>query len=101
MSVPLTDDEAPVAYGDGLLERLADEDEPTFLEMLGGLDGVAVEEFTGSVDSAGDGATDLRLGGSGAADPAAVRETDAFVAAQPGAARRSRRPAGKREPVGA
>jgi single-strand DNA-binding protein len=37
ISVPLTADEGPVAYGDGLPARLPDEDEPTFQEVIAGL----------------------------------------------------------------
>lgn len=36
VSVPLTADEAPVAYGDGVPARLPDEDEPTFQEEVAG-----------------------------------------------------------------
>ncbi|MGX6602214.1 single-stranded DNA-binding protein [Micromonosporaceae bacterium Da 78-11] len=36
-SAPLAAEEVPVGYGDGLPERLADEDEPTFQEVVAGL----------------------------------------------------------------
>lgn len=37
VSVPLTADEAPVAYGDGVPARFPDEDEPTFEEVVVGV----------------------------------------------------------------
>jgi single-strand DNA-binding protein len=37
-SVPVTGDEAPVVYGDGLPDRLAAEESPSFLDVVAGLD---------------------------------------------------------------
>nr|WP_296064769.1 single-stranded DNA-binding protein [uncultured Actinoplanes sp.] len=78
-SVPVTDDEVPVGYGDGLPERLPGEDEPTFLEVVAGL------EDTPSVPDGGD-------------DPSI--ETEQQVTGSPAANRRGRRSV-KREPVAA
>ena len=97
-SVPLTDDEAPVGFGDGIPDRLAGEDEPTFLEVIAGLeefapDGTAEDESPDAEGSPGSAA-----GGSPEAGDELTIEVERLVAAQPGAARRSRRGT-KREPV--
>jgi len=101
-SIPLTEDEAPVGYGDGMPDRLAGEDEPSFLEVIAGLDELSEDD---SPDSAGgpSGSWDSAPGGpgsggsSGAEDELTI-EVERLVAAEPGTARRGRRGA-KREPV--
>jgi hypothetical protein len=89
-SVPLTADEAAVGYGDGMPDRLADEDEPTFAEptfaeVVAGLE-PAVAEGEPPVEGS---ENELTL------------EVERLAAEQPGTARRNRRSGTKREPVAA
>ena len=110
LSVPLTTDEAPVDYGDGMPDRLAGEDEPTFLEVIAGLDelspaGNPEDDSPDSDISSGgpsgsrpDGPAGSGSGGSPDTEDDVTIEVERLVSAQPGAARRSRRGT-KREPV--
>jgi single-strand DNA-binding protein len=75
-AIPLAADEVPVGYGDGLPERLPGEEEPSFLDVVAGLDMPAGEPEAGSGD-----------------------EVEQLGADQPAGARRTRRT--KREPVAA
>jgi single-strand DNA-binding protein len=83
MSVPLSADEAPVGYGDGLPQRLVDEDEPSFLEVVAGLDSATTATGAEAAD----------------ADEELAIEVEQLVAEQPAGARRSRRSGTKREPI--
>ena len=94
-SVPLAAEEAPVGYGDGMPERLAGEDEPSFLEVVAGLEEFSPDD-TAEDDSGG--RSDPAAGGSSQAGDEMTIEVERLVAAQPVAARRSRRGT-KREPV--
>jgi single-strand DNA-binding protein len=78
-SVPLSADEVPVGYGDGLPQRLPGEEEPSFLEVVAGLDDDPLEPAV---------TEELAL------------EAERLAGEQPPAARRSRRTS-KREPVAA
>jgi single-strand DNA-binding protein len=105
-SVPLTADEAPVVYGDGLPDQLS-EHEPTFADVLVSSPPAAVE-----ADAAAPSAEDTPASEADAAssdsetgDEESPSETDdltieveRLVAEQPPATRRSRRGT-KREPV--
>jgi single-strand DNA-binding protein len=82
VSAPLTGDEAPVGYGDGLPERLADEDEPTFGEVVAGL-------------------SPLDPPAAEPADDDLTLEVERLTAAPPEGSRRTRRGSTKREPVAA
>jgi single-strand DNA-binding protein len=84
-SVPLTADEAAVGYGDGMPDRLVDEDEPTFADVVAGLEPAVAE----SEPSAEGSADELTL------------EVERLATEQPSGARRNRRSATKREPVAA
>jgi single-strand DNA-binding protein len=78
-SIPLAAEEIPVGYGDGLPERLPGEDEPSFLDVVAGL-----EEFP-----AGSGEEEVGL------------EVERLAADQPGPGARRARRGTKREPVAA
>lgn len=47
VSVPLSADEVPIGYGDGLPERLPGEEEPDFLEVVAGLEDTPVPPEAG------------------------------------------------------
>lgn len=86
-SVPLTADEAPIGYGDGLPDRFPGEDEPTFLDVLPGEHSARPADPAVPVEMpAPENEDELSL------------EVERLVAEQP-AARRTRRT--KREPVAA
>jgi single-strand DNA-binding protein len=84
ISEPLAGDETPVGYGDGMPERLPDEEEPTFLDVVPGE----------PAESRAEPATE-----EVPAEDELTLEVERLVAAQPGGARRTRRT--KREPVAA
>jgi single-strand DNA-binding protein len=102
ISVPLTGEESPIGYGDGMPERLPEEEEPTFLEAVPGEPAVSRAE----PQAAPEEAADPSAAPEEAAEPPAEEvpaedeltlEVERLVAAQPSAARRTRRT--KREPV--
>ncbi len=88
ISTPLSAEEAPVGYGDGMPERLPDEDEPTFLDVMAG-----EPAEPGPAETPAEGAPAEEV----PADDELTLEVERLVASQPAAARRTRR--AKREPV--
>jgi single-strand DNA-binding protein len=87
VSVPLTADEAPIGYGDGLPARLPDEDEPIFADVVPAAAPPAEADTVEPVEAT-------------TADPAEdelTLEVERLVAEQPAGARRTRRT--KREPA--
>ena len=93
-SVPLTDDEAPIGYGDGLPEPLVEEQEPSFLEV------VATAETSDETPETPepDEKPEAEEGGEEDAEDAELSlEVERLVADQP--ARRGRR--ARKEPVAA
>jgi single-strand DNA-binding protein len=99
LSIPLTADEAPIGYGDGLPAPLGDEEEPKFLEVVAAApaeDEPAGEE-TAEEEPEGEPEEDDKTEVPG--DEELSLEVERLVAAQPATGRRSRR--SKREPVAA
>jgi single-strand DNA-binding protein len=104
-STPLIGVEEPVVYGEGLPDRLPGEDEPTFLDVIAGAEGVPVTEGAPATDPVEPADPDApeppAPDGTGEGETAGedlVMEVEQFVAAQPGTTRRTRR-SSKREPV--
>ncbi len=88
-SVLVAAEDAPVGYGDGLPERFADEDEPTFDVLTS--HGVQLDDS----DEFGSGSESDEL----SADDASLDARPAGEATQAGGARRARRGSAKREPA--
>jgi single-strand DNA-binding protein len=94
-SVALAGDEAPVEYGDGLPDQLAEE-EPTFLDVVAGEEPQLV---VASADSDSSESSDSSDGDSPSEADDLTIEVERLVPPQPGPTRRRR--AAKREPVAA
>jgi single-strand DNA-binding protein len=100
VSVPLTADEAPVGYGDGLPQRLPDEDEPTFQEVVAGLS--PAEDPGKPAQGTAERAQDIAERAQDIAEPAEdelTLEVRRLTEAPPEGTRRTRRGGTKREPV--
>lgn len=98
ISTLLSAEEAPVGYGDGMPDRLPDEDEPTFLDVVPGESGWSGPVETPAECTPAEGApTEGAPAEEVPADDELTLEVERLVAAQPAAARRTRRT--KREPV--
>jgi single-strand DNA-binding protein len=91
--MPVGPDEVPVGYGDGLPDRLPDEDEPTFQDV----------PAIPAVQAVQDASAGPAVEGSADAPPVdeelAIEVERLVTANPPSAARRGRRP--RREPVAA
>jgi single-strand DNA-binding protein len=103
-SVPLTADEAPVGYGDGMPEPPAGEEEPAFEDVLAGV-GSAVPGASGAAKAPTADETPA-ADEAPAAEPAdpdeeLALEVERLAAEQPAGVRRNRRGGARREPVAA